>query len=188
MPAAQEGPLEPVADRGRRRPPERFHVFVSYTTREDETRELKPAVDHFLEHILRPAIETTIGEPPVFYGGYSLCRQRGFSHRTDRQLESLLTFAVEESEVLIAFVSPAYLTSRWCLFECRAMVEKVQRPWCDVCRVRFPPEGPRRTPRPSTGRAGARLSGATGVRACPRRYAIRRRTHRRTRGAGPSSS
>ena len=135
MPAAQEGPLEPVADRRRRRPPERFHVFVSYTTREDETRELKPAVDYFLEHMLRPAIETTIGEPPVFYDGYSLYRQRGFSNRTDRELESLLTFAIEESEVLIAFVSPAYLTSRWCLFECRAMVEKVLRPWCDVCRV-----------------------------------------------------
>ena len=34
--------------RGRsHRPPERFHVFVSYTTREDEVRIVKPIVDSF---------------------------------------------------------------------------------------------------------------------------------------------
>lgn len=50
--------------RSRRRPPERFHVFVSYTTREDEIRIVKPIVDRFLNSVLRPVIEQTLGEPP----------------------------------------------------------------------------------------------------------------------------
>ena len=31
--------------------PERFHAFISYTTREEEVRELKPIVDEFLMRI-----------------------------------------------------------------------------------------------------------------------------------------
>jgi hypothetical protein len=34
------------------RPPERFHAFMSYTTREDEVREIKPVVDRFLNGYL----------------------------------------------------------------------------------------------------------------------------------------
>ena len=32
--------------------PERFHAFISYTTREEEVRELKPIVDEFLNRHL----------------------------------------------------------------------------------------------------------------------------------------
>ena len=64
-------------ERSRRHPPERFHVFVSYTTREDEVRIVKPIVDRFLNSVLRPVIEQTLGEPPVFYDGYALYNPSG---------------------------------------------------------------------------------------------------------------
>ena len=118
----------------RRSPPERFHLFVSYTIREDETRIIKPIVDHFLNSILRPLIEQTIGEPPAFYDGYTLYHPAGSGISTFA-LENVLRFAIEESEVLVAFVSPAYVGSKWCRFECRAMVSKKLRPWFDLCRL-----------------------------------------------------
>jgi hypothetical protein len=51
----------------RERPPERFHAFLSYTTREDEIRDIKPIVDRFMNVYLRPLIEGSLGEPPFFY-------------------------------------------------------------------------------------------------------------------------
>jgi hypothetical protein len=114
----------------RRAPPERFHVFVSYTTREDEVRVVKPIVDRFLEEVLRPIIERELGEPAVFYDGYAL-RAKRFP---DAVVETVIRYAVDESELLLSFVSPEYLTSRWCLFECRSMATKRPRAWFDICR------------------------------------------------------
>jgi hypothetical protein len=117
----------------RRRPPERFHVFVSYTTREDEVRTVKPIIDCFLNSVLRPAIEQTLGEPPAFYDGYSLYNPSS-PPLSNWQLEEAIRFAIEESEVLVAFVSPEYTESRWCRFECTTMASKELRPWFDLCR------------------------------------------------------
>lgn len=114
-------------------PPERFHVFASYTTREEEVQIVKPIVDHFLNIVLRPVIERTIGEPPVFYDGYTLRRAPWFE-RFPIMLEPVLRFAIEESEILMAFLSPEYLTSHWCVFECKEMATKELRPWFDLCR------------------------------------------------------
>jgi hypothetical protein len=120
-------------ERSRRRPPERFHVFVSYTTREDEVRIVKPVVDRFLNSVLRPVIECTVGEPPAFYDGYSLYNPSG-ARRSSLELKRALRFAIEESEVLMAFVSPEYSRSPWCTFECTTMASKELRPWFDLCR------------------------------------------------------
>src|SRR6266851_3302448 len=87
-----------VAVRGHR-PPERFHVFVSYTTREDEVQVVKPIVDRFLNDVLRPVIERTLGEPPAFYDGYSLYHAKDHCF-SNAELEQGLRFAIEESEVL----------------------------------------------------------------------------------------
>ena len=125
--------------RARGEPPERFHAFVSYTTREDEVRIVKPLVDHFLNAVLRPAIEQALGEPPFFYDGYSLYYPSG-SRLSNPELETTLRFAIEESEVLIAFVSPEYPASNWCMFECRTMASKELRPWFDLCRIPPIPE------------------------------------------------
>ena len=114
-----------------RQPPERFHVFVSYTTRVDEVQRIKPLVDHFLLTVLGPIIEQTIGEPPVFYDGYTLHTKHWFS---DAELERALRFAIEESEVLLAFLTPEYFGSHWCIFEFSEMVSKELRPWFDLCR------------------------------------------------------
>ena len=40
-------------------PPERFHAFISYTTRETEMKKAKPIVDYFLENHLRPVGATS---------------------------------------------------------------------------------------------------------------------------------
>ncbi len=120
-------------------PPERFHVFVSYTTRENEVQIIKPLVDHFLQTVLRPVIAQTIGEPPIFYDGYTLhyLSRPWFS---DFELIRSLTFAIEESEVLLAFLSPEYFGSRWCKFEFSTMLSKEFRPWFDLCREAPIPE------------------------------------------------
>lgn len=115
------------------RPPERFHAFISYTTRENEIREIKPIVDRFLDDHLRPTIETALGEPPVFYDGWYLRNAPG-AIRTEYSLKSALRFAIEESEVLLAFVSPLYVQSPWSMFEVETMAGKAPRAWYDICR------------------------------------------------------
>jgi hypothetical protein len=118
----------------RRRPPERFHVFVSYTTREEEVQVMKPIVDSFLNDILGPALRAALGEPPAFYDGYWL---RDQFNRSAWELEMTLQFAIEESEVLVAFISPEYIDSPWCKFELSKMASKAYRPWFDL--IRDPP-------------------------------------------------
>ena len=117
----------------RRHPPERFHVFVSYTTGEDEVWTVKPIIDCFLNSVLRPVIERTLGEPPAFYDGYSLYNPSR-PPLSNWQLEEAIRFAIEESEVLVAFLSPGYTESWWCRFECTTMGSKELRPWFDLCR------------------------------------------------------
>src|SRR5258708_10150335 len=122
--------------RGRRiqdRPPERFHAFMSYTTREEEVREIKPVVDRFLNDYLRPSIQAALGEPPIFYDGWYL-RNAPNAIRNEYSLQRALRFAIEESEMLLAFVSPLYVQSPWCMFEVETMARKAPRPWYDICR------------------------------------------------------
>ena len=136
-------------------PPERFHVFVSYTTREREVQLVKPTVDLFLISILRPMIEQALGELPVFYDGYtlhSINRKRYALFGEDGLLRRALKFAIEESELLIAFISPQYVESEWCRFECETMASKEPRLSWDVCRV--PPIEELRDERPADLRPG----------------------------------
>ena len=80
------------------KPPEKYHVFISYTSHECEIKELKPHVDAFLNAYLRPMIETTIGEPPLFYDGYSLwepIRRK----RSDEEIRAALEVGICESEI-----------------------------------------------------------------------------------------
>ena len=77
-------------------------------------------------------IERTIGEPPLFYDGYYLYPSNK-PYFGERELEKGLRFAIEESEVLIAFISPEYFGSKWCTFECATMASKQLRPWFDLC-------------------------------------------------------
>jgi len=122
-----------TTDRESRSPPERFHVFMSYTTREDEVQIVKPIVDRFLNHVLGPIIEQTLGEPPAFYDGYFLYNPSGAKYAS-LTLERAIRFGIEESEVLVAFVSPHYFGSQWCIFEWTTMASKKLRPWFDLCR------------------------------------------------------
>jgi hypothetical protein len=116
----------------RKRPPERFHAFISYTTRERETGEIKKVLDPFLNGYLGPAIKRTLGELPVFYDGWSLQNPSG-AVRPSYLLQQALQFAIKESEMLLAFVSPLYVESYWCLLEIDTMLHKAPRAWYDIC-------------------------------------------------------
>jgi hypothetical protein len=117
----------------RERPPERFHAFISYTTRDDEVNDIKRIVDKFLDGYLRPQMEAALGEPPVFYDGWYL-RNIPDVIRSDFILRKSLHFAIEESEMLLAFVSPSYVGSDWTRAEIEMMVSKKPRAWYDICR------------------------------------------------------
>lgn len=118
----------------RKYPPERFQVFISYTTREEEVSEFKPLLDFFLNNYLRPIIENAIGIPPVFYDGYMLHKKGGHG-LSDLELEETLNYAIKDSEVMLAFISPHYFSSDWCRFEWDTMRAKKRRPWYDISKI-----------------------------------------------------
>ncbi|HSI02209.1 MAG TPA: TIR domain-containing protein [Reyranella sp.] len=107
--------------------PERYHAFISYTTREHEVRQVKPIVDEFLNRYLKPLIRGVLGELPVFYDGWSLDppSNRSFDEST---LKYRLAEAIRDSEMMLAFVSPSYLSSRWCHFELATMAPREREP------------------------------------------------------------
>jgi hypothetical protein len=98
--------MSTAVDRSRRRP---LKLFVSYTSREEEVRELQPLLDRYREELIRLL-------PPwaaVFYDRWSLPPWR----YNDDELRQLLHSEVVESDFLIAFMSPQYLCSRWTCYE-----------------------------------------------------------------------
>lgn len=91
-------------------PPEnyRYHFFVSYTTREDEIKIIKPFIDDYLNQLSQ-----RIGFIPVYYDGLYL---RGSNYSEDFLVKTLAQ-AIEESAFTISFLSPGYINSEWCAFE-----------------------------------------------------------------------
>lgn len=92
-------------------PPDESHryLFVSYTSREAEVRQLRPFLDAFLK-ALPEAAWRRFG---IWYDGVDLPQRR----RTDLDLARQLTDAISICDFTTAFVSPLYLGSRWCQFE-----------------------------------------------------------------------
>lgn len=90
-----------------------YHCFVSYTTREEEVREIKPTVDAFVDRLR--AADLIVA--PFFYD--HLCLER--RHYTSRELRDALVHGVAESVCMVSFVSPGYLSSPWCMSEWGSM-------------------------------------------------------------------
>jgi hypothetical protein len=90
-----------------------YHCFVSYTTREEEVREIQPTVDAFVHRLAAEGLLVA----PFFYD--HLCLER--RHYTSRELRDALVHGVAESVCMVAFVSPGYLSSPWCMSEWGSM-------------------------------------------------------------------
>jgi hypothetical protein len=86
-----------------------YHAFISYTTREDEVRVIKPFIDEYVGILQAQGVRVC----PVFYDGWYL-RKRQYDNVT---LEEELRQGIHQSAFTVAFLSPGYLTSNWCCFE-----------------------------------------------------------------------
>jgi TIR domain len=95
-------------DRERRKAEPQFRFFISYTSREDDIKEFQSFIDEFIEAVQNRYLRRTF-----FYDRISL-EQRD---RTDNQLSYELEEALNQSGFMIAFISPKYLLSNWCMFE-----------------------------------------------------------------------
>lgn len=86
-----------------------YHFFVSYTTREDEVRIIKPFVDDYGK-----ALGQRLGFPPIYYDGWYIKKSK---YHHPEELRSTLSKAIRESAFTVSFLSPHYLRSEWCRFE-----------------------------------------------------------------------
>jgi hypothetical protein len=86
-----------------------YHSFISYTTREDEVRIIKPFIDEYISILQARGVRFC----PVFYDGWYL-RDRYYDEVT---LEAKLREGIVQSAFTTAFLSPGYLTSNWCCYE-----------------------------------------------------------------------
>jgi TIR domain len=84
-----------------------YHCFLSYTTREEEVREVQPRVDELIERFTNYGYQVA----PIFYDHYI------FGLRTPSNLRAALSRANHESAFMVILVSPGYFTSPWCIFD-----------------------------------------------------------------------
>jgi hypothetical protein len=94
-----------------------YHCFLSYTTREEEVREVQPRVDELIERFTNYGYQVA----PIFYDHYI------FGSRTPSNLRAALSRANHESAFMVILVSPGNFTSLWCIFEWSCMAETAPR-------------------------------------------------------------
>jgi hypothetical protein len=82
-----------------------FYSFMSYSTRDDEVKIIKPFVDHYVHELRR-----YVAYIPIFYDGF-------YIPHGHQDLRRYLAQAIYDSDFTTAFVSPGYVSSAWCLFE-----------------------------------------------------------------------
>lgn len=98
-----------------------IYIFVSYTSRDSLTSEIKKHldlfIDRFRQHLECLNYGTFYGQDVrIFYDYYRIGHQDD-SHKIRR----LLSEALYQSYIMIAFISPEYLCSDWCMFEWNSM-------------------------------------------------------------------
>ncbi len=86
-----------------------YHCFISYTTREDEIKKIKPFVDEYVRRLQAQGVTVC----PIFYDGWYLQRP----HYDDQELARLLRKGIERSAFSVCFLSPGYYESPWCIYE-----------------------------------------------------------------------
>src|SRR5262245_26137421 len=90
--------------------PRTAHVFLSYTSREEEVRAIQPLVDRYCRGLWEWGQDRGVD---VFYDHFSMEQRR----YTDDELSRILGGAVSRARLVTAFLSPSYLESRWCCCE-----------------------------------------------------------------------
>jgi hypothetical protein len=107
-----------------------YHVFISYTTREEELRVLLPHIERFREDI-RDFLRHFDLQDVVFMDTYTWGPRRN----TDaRSLSAELRRAINKSLCMFAFLSSGYCNSPWCQFEFAAMLEDESWFRCPECK------------------------------------------------------
>jgi hypothetical protein len=87
-----------------------FHVFLSYTSREEEIKWIKPLIDIYCRDLWKWAQSNGI---EIFYDDFTMQKRR----YSDLELEKILRDTVNRSHLMTAFLSLAYVESEWCRFE-----------------------------------------------------------------------
>ncbi len=82
-----------------------FYSFMSYSTRDDEIKTVKPFVDEYAH-----AMRSHVPYIPIYYDGFYI--PYGHPH-----LEDELARSIYDSDFTTAFLSPGYVSSSWCGFE-----------------------------------------------------------------------
>ncbi len=95
-----------------------FHVFLSYTSREEEVKHIQPLVEQYCREVWKWA---DLNGVHVFYDHFSLPQVQ----YSEIELEGILARHVRRSELMTSFLSPGYIESRWCRFEA---VTKINEP------------------------------------------------------------
>jgi hypothetical protein len=83
--------------------PFKYHLFVSYTTREEEVRAIRPHVERFVKELQQRGFTAW----PFWLDVIEIGRFQG----SDCQLKEIVRAGIAESIAVLAFVSPGYLTS-----------------------------------------------------------------------------
>lgn len=86
-----------------------YHCFISYTSREDEIKKIKPFIDDYIGVLQAQGVTFC----PVYYDGWYLRRD----HYEDFELRERLRDGISRSAFSVCFLSPGYYTSRWCIYE-----------------------------------------------------------------------
>lgn len=88
----------------------KFNVFLSYTSREEEVKQIKPLINAYRTDLLEWGKSKNID---IFYDDFTM-EKRQYS---DSELERILGEVVRKSHLMTSFVSRSYIESRWCQFE-----------------------------------------------------------------------
>jgi hypothetical protein len=94
-----------------------FHIFISYTNREEEVRLLKPFLDRYKRQLREDwPLHFGLERVNVFYDEWRLQK---LDHFPDDMLRAQLEDAIRRSAFVVAFLSPHYFLSEWCQWELR---------------------------------------------------------------------
>ena len=96
-----------------------FRVFLSYTSREEEVKQLQPLINLYCRDLWEWARSNGI---EIFYDGFMM-EKRPY---TELELETILKDAVNGSNLMTAFLSPLYIESKWCRLEYLESREKAK--------------------------------------------------------------